>query len=416
MSQPLLGNAALMRLAMSGGDLAPLGQQLLARAAADPEDANALLDMSTLLQLTGNRELALAMQRQALEITPLYHLPAARKDTRTPLRLLAFMTPGDLMSNTPLDCLLEETDVSLDMLYLGDGLAPPDVLPEHDLLFIAIGPSARHAALLAELAAITRDWPRPVINSPEQIIWTTRDQAGDYLRGAPGIVMPATRCVQREMLARIGNGSLALQDVLEDGRFPLIARPIDTHAGQGMAKIDRAADIAAFLDGTPEAGAGVGAGAEFHISSFIDYRNADGLYRKYRVVLIGGRPYACHMGVSTHWMIHYLNAGMDESAAKRAEEARFMAEFDADFARRHAAALAALHERIPLDYLVIDCAEAPAASENGGGLLIFEVDTSAVVHAMDPLAVFPYKQPQMQKVFGAFRAMLEAARTCDRDG
>jgi hypothetical protein len=28
------------------------------------------------------------------------------------------------------------------------------------------------------------------------------------------------------------------------------------------------------------------------------------------------------------------------------------------------------------------------------------------VHAMDPVDIFPYKQPQMRKVFGAFRRML----------
>jgi hypothetical protein len=28
------------------------------------------------------------------------------------------------------------------------------------------------------------------------------------------------------------------------------------------------------------------------------------------------------------------------------------------------------------------------------------------VHAMDPVDLFPYKQPQMRKVFGAFRQML----------
>jgi glutathione synthase/RimK-type ligase-like ATP-grasp enzyme len=398
MSPPLLGNAALMRLAMAGKDLAPLGQQLLARAAADPQDANALMDMSTLLQLTGQRELALAMQRQALDITALYHLPAAQQDGSPPLRLLAFMTPGDLMSNTPLDCLLEDANVALDMLYMGDGLAPPEALPEHDLLFIAIGPSAHNALLLAELAEVTRDWPRPLINRPEWIARTARDLAGLHLRGAPGVVMPATQRIPRAVLNDIGNGSLPVQAVLEDGRFPLIARPIDTHAGQGMVKIEAAADIAAFLDSSPE--------TEFHISSFIDYRNADGLYRKYRVVLIGGQPYASHMGISSHWMIHYLNAGMSESAAKREEEARFMASFDNDFAPRHAEALAAVHACLPLDYLVIDCAEAPP--EAGGGLLIFEVDTSAVVHAMDPPEVFPYKQAPMQKAFQAFRSMLDA--------
>jgi glutathione synthase/RimK-type ligase-like ATP-grasp enzyme len=126
------------------------------------------------------------------------------------------------------------------------------------------------------------------------------------------------------------------------------------------------------------------------------------LFRKYRIVLIDGRPYACHMGVSEHWMIHYLNAGMRESAGKRAEEARFMAEFDQDFARRHARALDALAKRVGLDYFGIDCGETPE-----GELLIFEADVAMIVHAMDPPDLFPYKGPQMRKVFDAFRAMLE---------
>jgi glutathione synthase/RimK-type ligase-like ATP-grasp enzyme len=100
-------------------------------------------------------------------------------------------------------------------------------------------------------------------------------------------------------------------------------------------------------------------------------------------------------------MIHYLNAGMAEDAEKRDEEARCMASFDADFAQRHATALRAIHERSGLDYLGIDCGESP-----DGKLLIFEVDSNMIVHAIDPVDVFPYKQPQMQKVFAAFRAML----------
>jgi hypothetical protein len=79
-----------------------------------------------------------------------------------------------------------------------------------------------------------------------------------------------------------------------------------------------------------------------------------------------------------------------------------MAEFDQDFARRHARALDALAKRVGLDYFGIDCGETPA-----GELLIFEVDVAMIVHAMDPPDLFPYKGPQMRKVFEAFRTMLE---------
>jgi hypothetical protein len=100
-------------------------------------------------------------------------------------------------------------------------------------------------------------------------------------------------------------------------------------------------------------------------------------------------------------MIHYLNAGMTDSAEKRAEEERFMANFDQDFALRHADAFRAIHQRIGLDYVGMDCGETA-----DGELLIFEVDSNMIVHAMDPVDLFPYKQPQMHKVFGAFQDML----------
>jgi hypothetical protein len=100
-------------------------------------------------------------------------------------------------------------------------------------------------------------------------------------------------------------------------------------------------------------------------------------------------------------MVHYLNAGMTESAAKREEEARFMTTFDHDFAMRHEAALGAIAERVGLAYFAIDCGEL-----KDGRLLLFEADVAMIIHAMDPPDMFPYKGPQMRKVFAAFDAML----------
>jgi hypothetical protein len=89
------------------------------------------------------------------------------------------------------------------------------------------------------------------------------------------------------------------------------------------------------------------------------------------------------------------------SEEKRAEEAAFMRDFDVAFASRHRAALDEMIKRVGLDYFTIDCAE-----NRCGELLIFEADNTAVVHNMDSPDVFPYKQPQMRKIFAAFTAML----------
>ena len=116
-----------------------------------------------------------------------------------------------------------------------------------------------------------------------------------------------------------------------------------------------------------------------------------------------------HLAVSSHWMVHYLNADMHESAAKRAEEAHAFATFDQGFARRHEAALAALHQRLGLDYCVIDCGET-----QDGQLLLFEADTAMIVHAMDSIELYPYKRPQMLRIFQAFQALLD--RRAQRGG
>ena len=49
----LIGVAPLMRQAFMDVNLRPLGETLLARAQANPDDANAVFDFSTVLQLNG---------------------------------------------------------------------------------------------------------------------------------------------------------------------------------------------------------------------------------------------------------------------------------------------------------------------------------------------------------------------------
>jgi glutathione synthase/RimK-type ligase-like ATP-grasp enzyme len=390
---PLIGLAPLMRKAFSGIDLKPLGSQLINRSAQYPNDAHTLMDLSTILQLTGNRDIAMATQMQALEIQQIYRIPAVTPEPK--IRLLALMAPGDLMANTPLEFLLENSDVTLDMLYVVPGLGAMPAIPEHDVMFVAIGESDENKPLLKELANVVPEWPRPVLNAPDKIANLSRDLACQLLASAPGIVMPHVARIDRHTLAAIGTRQQAVAGII-DGDFPIIVRPVGSHAGQGLDKIETPDAIATYLQSMPA--------SEFYVARFVDYRSADGQFRKYRIILIDGHPYIVHMAISSHWMIHYLNAGMTDSADKRAEEARFMENFDRGFAVRHARAFTEIATRLGLDYVGIDCAETA-----DGKLLIFEADSDMIVHAMDPVDLFPYKVPQMRKLFDAFRAMLGKA-------
>jgi glutathione synthase/RimK-type ligase-like ATP-grasp enzyme len=386
----LLGLGTLLRLQFSGADLGPLGQALLARAAADPRDACALMDAATILQFKGNMDLALTLQAEALQMRQHFLLPATERPAR--LRVLAFMAPGDLMANVPLECLLEHSDAELHLYYLrSEGCTDP--IPEHDVLFVALSETENNAGLLDDASQVLADWPRPVVNRPDCIRRIARDHASTLLADVPQIAMPPTVRMKRDALERVAQNRKPLGEALPGHDFPVIVRPLDSHAGHDLAKIESEAELGDYLRSC--------AAPEFFLSPFIDYRSADGHFRKFRVALIDGQPFACHMGISSYWMIHYLNAGMADSPEKRAEEAAFMNGFDEGFARRHAEALQAIHRRFGLDYVCIDCAEMP-----DGRLLIFEVDHAMIVHALDPVDLYPYKQPQMQKVFHAFRAML----------
>ncbi len=387
----LMGLARLMTLAFHGVELNPLAQKMIARATANEQDGNALMDLSVILQLQGIRDVGLATLDQALQTQRIYRLPSRRATT---LRLLAIMAPGDLMANAPLPFLFEDADIELTMLYLRPGEPLPDELPPHDIITVAASENQTNHPLLRDLEQALKVWGSPVFNRPDRIMLTARDKACQLLHDLPGVYMPATAQVTRADLLGVLDGRRELADWLTQGAFPIIIRPLDSHAGHGLEKVETLDELRIYLSAATE--------DAFYISPFVDYQNADGLFRKYRVVMVDGVPFAGHMGVSSHWMIHYLNAGMTESAEKRAEEEQFMRSFDTGFAQRHGGPLKTLSERFGLEYLVIDCAETPT-----GDLLVFEVDPGAVVHSMDPPALFPYKSAHMQKVFKAFRAMLQ---------
>jgi hypothetical protein len=382
MNASLIGLARLARLAFAGEDLGPWRARLLDRLSRNENDANALLDLSSVIQLMGQRDLGLSLQGLALDIQQLYRLQSAAGGTG--IRLLAILSPGDLAENNILEFLIEGSDISLDMLYVSPDIPFPATLPDHDLAMVAVCETDRNRPLLQHLETLLKSWPRPVVCAPGRIARLSRDGACRLLPSAPGMVVPVTTRMDRRALEGIGRF---------DCTFPIIVRPVDSQKGHGLAKVDTPGAIMDYLETRPE--------DAFYVARYVEYRGPDGQFRKYRIVLIDQRPYICHMAISDSWVVHYMSAGMVESAPKRAEEARFFAAFDDDFARCHHDALLSIAQRTELEYVGIDCSETP-----DGELLIFEVDSGMTVHAMDPVDLFPYKQPQMRKVFRAFRQML----------
>ncbi len=351
--------------------------QMIQAATADENSGNMFMRMFYIASMLDQNALAFDMQSNALEHSCIYRVssPPIPK-----IRLLAMMGAGNMLDNTPLDFLIEHSDIQLDLLYISPEKDLPDSIPEHDVVFVALAESDKNNPTLKKIADHLLFWPRPYINHPENIMNCARHRIPHILQNIPKLVVPQTYRVQRQQL--------------NEFTLPITIRPIDTHGGEGFEKLNSIEELHRYLEIYAENEA-------FYISQFIDYISDDNYYRKFRIALIDRKPFICHLAISENWIVHYASSGMALSEQKRAEEQSVMENFDQNFARRHHEALFTIAERLKLNYVVIDCAET-----QNGDLLLFEADPRCWIHATDSIDIFPYKPAMMQKAFDAFRSLL----------
>ncbi|HUE65473.1 MAG TPA: hypothetical protein VMO78_13955, partial [Rhizomicrobium sp.] len=345
------------------------------------------MDLSVIAQLRGDKPTGLAIQRDSLNLHQVFNIGTPGASS---LRVLALATASDMGANAPIEFLLTGQDIALATLYLGPGVPVPVQIPAHDIAIVVSPCSEDGEHALAVIEQLAKNWPVPVLNNPAQIRELERDRLYRNLAGIAGLVIPPTLRLTRATL----KSGIDLQ-------FPLIIRPLGSHAGFGLAKVDDEASLAAYMEKRNE--------DSFFVSPYMDYSGKDRLFRKYRIAMIDGRPFPVHMAIAEEWKVWYLNADMALNVAYRSEEAKFLQFFDDSFGRRHGRALTELARRVDLDYFLIDCAE-----NRDGDLLIFEADHCAIVHDMDPVNVYPYKPGAMKKLFEAFGSMLRR-RAAGRD-
>ena len=300
----------------------------------------------------------------AIRENPLFSRPASG---HAPIRrsVLMLAVPGDFQANLPLDRLFDDS-TALHTLWIADPAAVlddphahiPAALPVIDCVFIAIAEDARHRTALLAADALAACIDAPVINRGERIARLSRDGTPAVLAGLPDAVVPAH--------ARVAHGAASPMD------FPLIIRPLGSHAGQGLQRMASSAELARYYEQNPRA-------AHFTVAPFVDYRSADGAWRKYRVIFVAGRPHPLHLAIHDDWAVWYYNAAMHGSCDRLAEERRFLDDLPAVLPEPAMRALHALAERVDLDYFGLDCSVLP-----DGRLLVFEIETGMIVHQRQP--------------------------------
>jgi len=262
-------------------------------------------------------------------------------------------------------------------------------LPDYDVVFNAIADPDLTARTAPNVAAFLQTCARPVLNPPDRISRTSRDQTARLLAGIEDLVVPQT--------ARLDAGTLAKHGLVQAARLagvepPFLVRPIGSHGGQGLALI---------TDGDDSAGAATG---DAYVTAFHDFRSGDGLYRKYRMIFVDRRPLPYHLAIGPHWMVHYEKSGTADHPDRLAEERRFLADPEGVLGGAAMAAIRAIGEAIDLDFCGLDFSLTP-----DGRVLVFEANATMLVHpevADGPLA---YKNALIEPIFAAFRAMLARA-------
>jgi tetratricopeptide (TPR) repeat protein/glutathione synthase/RimK-type ligase-like ATP-grasp enzyme len=331
-------------------------------------------------QARGETEAAHAAYAHAARAHPILVRPAVNSPPA--FRALALFAP--FVGNTPVEFLFKDCAYETCILSLLPG-SEPDVARlahEIDVVVQLVSDADQGAAVLPLTAAIVRSLGKPVVNDPAKVARTTRDATAAALAGIEGCRVPRT--------VRVAAGALYPDGA--DLGFPLLARPAGTHGGDIFEKLDDVAALLSFL--------AAHADHDRYVIDYIDYRSADGFFRKYRFLFVGADILPYHLAIGEDWKLHRDSTGMGGHVWMQEEEERFLREPWQVFGSSNREALRVIRDRIGLDYFGIDC-----ALDRDGNLVVFEVNASMLVHDQNP--DFPYKDPYIGRIKVAFDGMLE---------
>ncbi len=237
---------------------------------------------------------------------------------------------------------------------------------------------------LSQATHFLRKMGTPCFNHPSAVLATTRDGVARALDGVAGLVVPRTVKVTVNTRAQLK----AAMD--EAGiRFPVIVRLAGDHGGVSTARVDD--------DSQWEALNPLGwGGRPIYLTQYVDYADADGRYRKLRLVVVGGQVFARHQIVSDQWLVH----GRSRVEGFADEERRVVQSFDRDLLPALGPVARDIAGRLRLDYFGIDASLRP-----DGSLLLFEANAT-MNSLLLPKGHPDWMPPVVERISGALAMLL----------
>jgi len=197
---------------------------------------------------------------------------------------------------------------------------------------------------------------QPCFNHPTAVLDSSRDAVARKLRAIDGLVVPTT------CRARLAEPRDLLPIMEAHGlQWPVIVRITGVHSGSATIRIDSEAEVASKLSTIPWGG------RELYVTQFVDYRDADGMYRKLRFAIVGPDAFLRHEITAHEWQVHTAN----QDWRFLEHERELLETFPTDLLPRIRDRLRAVADAMKLDLFGVDCSLRP-----NGGLLIFECNAA----------------------------------------
>ena len=213
-----------------------------------------------------------------------------------------------------------------------------------DLIFNQIAEADTNQKTLAKVDSLLKQIAIPCINHPKYVMQTTREMVSQKLQGIENLIMPLTI-----RIAPISPDQIIEAIEASGLEFPVIIRDCGVHGGETTFLLSNTDEVrqlyALALDGS-----------DHYLTQYYEYKE-DGVYKKYRLVVIDGQAFIRSLFIGNHWMLHRNRAQdfMENHPQYDQEEVNTLKNFDFSLRERIEPIMREIHQRIPLDYFGIDC-------------------------------------------------------------
>ncbi|HEY5239737.1 MAG TPA: tetratricopeptide repeat protein [Rhizomicrobium sp.] len=373
----LAGRVNLGLILSEDGDPAAAQPHFEAALKIDPASADAHRGLGRILCDAGDTENADWHWRKSFTRQAIVPQRYRGKEPAIPILLLVSARGG----NIPTHNILDDRVFAVTALY-AEYYRPEFPLPPHAIIFNAIGDADFCPDVLEIAEKIVERAGTKTINAPVFVRRTGRAENATRLADISGVRAPKMQELRR---TKIGGA--------KDMTFPLLLRSKGFHTGQHFVRVENEKELRTAAAELP--------GDILLAIEYLDARGIDGMARKYRVMLIGGKLYPIHLAISADWKVHYFTADMAANAAYREEEMKFLEDMTEALGAPVIAALTRIGKTLGLDYCGIDFAIA-----RDGRVIVFEANATMVIIPPPPEPIWDYRRAPAALALNAAKELL----------